>query len=273
MTRLPLIVGNWKMHLTPGEAATYASALRIALESHRDALGRSVEVALAPAFPALDRLGRALEASGLALAAQNVHAETAGAFTGEVSVSMLEELGCRYALIGHSERRRLFGERNSDVAAKALRLAASRVAPILCVGESLEERERNATLDVVREQLTAVFDTLGRDDRHDNRQDDLPDDGLAGRLVVAYEPIWAIGTGRTATPEIAQEVHAAIREALGGHLGEAGQQIRILYGGSVTPSNARGLLAQRDVDGALVGGASLDPEAFAAIILSSLENA
>jgi triosephosphate isomerase len=258
MSRRTLIVGNWKMHLTASQAAVYATQLRIALEANREALARSVEVALAPAFPALERLGRALEGSSVALAAQNVHAEPAGAFTGEVSVSMLEDLGCRYVLIGHSERRQKFGELDAEVAAKALRLLDSRIDPILCIGETLEEREQAATFEVVGAQLEAVLDAAG--------------DGLAGRLVVAYEPIWAIGTGRTATPEIAQQVHASIREVLGARLGEAGQQTRILYGGSVKPSNARELLAQPDIDGALVGGASLKAEAFAAIVFSSLEN-
>ncbi len=258
MSRRTLVVGNWKMHLTASQAAAYATQLRIALEANRQALESAVEVALAPAFPALERLGGALEGSSVALAAQNVHSEPAGAFTGEVSVSMLEDLGCRYALIGHSERRQLFGERDAEVAAKALRLLDSRIDPILCIGETLEEREHVATLEVVRAQLEAVLEATG--------------DGLAGRLVVAYEPIWAIGTGRTATPELAQQVHASIREALGDRLGEAGQQIRILYGGSVKPSNARELLAQPDIDGALVGGASLEPESFAAIVSSSLEN-
>jgi triosephosphate isomerase len=258
MSRLPLVVGNWKMHLLPSQAASYASRLRIALEAQRDALGQGVEAALAPSFPCLDALGRALAGSGVALAAQDVHAEPSGAFTGEVSAEMLEDLGCRYALIGHSERRSLCGERNADVVAKARRLVESRIDPILCLGETLEEREREATLEIVRSQLIAVLDETGR--------------GLETRLVVAYEPVWAIGTGRTATPEIAQQVHAVIRETLVETLGETGQQIRILYGGSVSPRNARQLIAQPDIDGALVGGASLEPEAFASIVLSSLEN-
>ena len=237
MTRRRLIVGNWKMHLTASQAADYATRLRIALEANGQTLERSVEIALAPAFPVLERLGRALAGSSLALAAQNVHSEASGAFTGEVSVSMLEDLGCRYALIGHSERRQIFGERDAEVAAKALRLVDSRIDPILCIGETLAERQQAATLEIVRAQLEAVLDATG--------------DGLAGRLVVAYEPIWAIGTGHTATPQIAQQVHSSIREALGDRLGEAGHRTRILYGGSVKPSNARELLAQPDIDGAL----------------------
>ncbi len=257
MNRLPLIVGNWKMNLTPSEAAEFASKLRIALEPEREAIGSRLEIALAPAYPALERLGRALEESAIGLAAQNVHAEASGAFTGEVSVSMLEDLGCRYALIGHSERRHIMGERDADVAAKAVRLLASRVDPILCVGETLEEREREATTEIVHAQLEAVLDAGG--------------EGLVDRLVVAYEPVWAIGTGLTATPEIAQEVHASIREVLRSRWGDASEAVRILYGGSVKPDNVAALRAKPDVDGALIGGASLDPDSLAAIALAGLE--
>jgi len=256
MTRRPLIAGNWKMHLVPSETAGFVSRLRVALEAYRESIGTDFDLALAPAYPALATLGQALEGSGIALAAQNVHAEASGAFTGEVSVAMLEDLGCRYALIGHSERRQIYSETDAQVAEKAIRLMDSRVDPILCIGETLEQREAEATLEVVGSQLEAVLDSTG--------------DGLGGRLVVAYEPVWAIGTGRTATAEIAQEVHASIRKILIARLKEAGRQTRILYGGSVKPSNARELLAQPDVDGALVGGASLDPEAFAKIALSAL---
>jgi len=260
MTVLPLVVGNWKMHTLPSEVAAYASRLRIALEANREAVGSQVEVAIAPAHPALDALGRALEGSGVGLAAQNVHAEPSGAFTGEVSVPMLEDLGCRYALIGHSERRQIYRETDTDVTQKALALWNSRITPILCIGETLAERERESTLEVVQSQLDAVLAALIE---HGN-------DGITGPLVVAYEPVWAIGTGRTATPEIAQEVHASIRDNLSSRLGEPGRQTRILYGGSVKPANARELLAQPDIDGALVGGASLEPEDFAEIVFSAL---
>ena len=256
MNRLPLVCANWKMNLTASEAAEFAEAFRRRAGELGDVLDRRIEIAIAPAHPALDRLGGALTGSGIHLAAQNLHAEAAGAFTGEVSLAMLVDLGCRYALIGHSERRQLFGESDEDVAAKARRLEGSTVRPILCVGETLEERERGATLEVVRRQLAAVLDGA---------------DGLRDELVVAYEPVWAIGTGRTATPEMAQEVHAEIRQALRDRLDEVGDRIRVLYGGSVKPSNARELLSQPDVDGALVGGASLDPEAFASIALACLE--
>lgn len=255
--RIPLIVANWKMNLTASESEDFVDRFLPLMRPHRESLGAHFEVALAPAYPVLDRLGTALEGSRIQLAAQNLNAEESGAFTGEVSLAMLEDLHCAFALIGHSERRQLFGETDAVIAAKAQRLEGSQIRPILCVGETLDQREKGATLAVVEAQLGAVLDVTGY--------------GLAGRLVVAYEPIWAIGTGRTATPETAQTVHAAIRKILVGRLGEIGRGIRILYGGSVKPSNAKALLSQPDVDGALVGGASLDPDSFATLALASLE--
>ena len=257
VARTPLVCANWKMNQTASEAEAWAGAFTSAIEPRRAELDAACEIAVAPAHPVLDRLGRALAGSGIALAAQNVHADESGAFTGEVSVAMLEDLGCRYALIGHSERRQLFGERDAGIAAKAERLQGSSVRPILCVGETLDEREHDKTLDVVRTQLDAVLDRAT---------------GLGDELVVAYEPVWAIGTGKTATPEIAQEVHAALRAALVERLGDVGTRIRLLYGGSVKPSNAAELLSQPDIDGALVGGASLDPQDFAHIALATLSS-
>lgn len=255
--RVPLIVANWKMNLTASEAAAFAARFLPRMQPHVEDLGTRFEVAIAPAYPALERLGQALKDSKIQLAAQNLHCEESGAFTGEVSLAMLEDLECDFALIGHSERRQIFGELDDVIAAKARRLEGSSVCPILCVGETLDQRERDATLAVVGSQLSAVLDATG--------------DGLASQLVVAYEPVWAIGTGRTATPEMAQAVHAAIRKTLVSRLGEVGHGTRILYGGSVKPSNARELLSQPDVDGALVGGASLDPDSFAKLALASLE--
>ena len=257
MSRVPLIVANWKMNLTASESAAFAARFVPQMQPHAESLGNRFEVAIAPAYPALGRLSEALAGSKIQLAAQNLHAEESGAFTGEVSLAMLEDIGCDFALIGHSERRQLFGERDEIIAAKAKRLEGSSVCPILCVGETLEQREQDATLAVVDTQLAAVLDAIGV--------------GLASRLVVAYEPVWAIGTGRTATPELAQTVHAAIRKTLVARLGEVAHATRILYGGSVKPSNARELLSQPDVDGALVGGASLDPDTFAKLALASLE--
>lgn len=250
MSRRPLVCANWKMNHTASDAIRFADDFLARVAPQQAVRDGRIEIAIAPAHPALDRLGKRLAGTEIQLAAQNVHAAESGAFTGEVSLSMLLDLGCRYALIGHSERRQLFGERDPGIAAKALRLQGSAVHPILCVGETLTERDGGTTLDVVRRQLLSVLQVA---------------DGLGGELVVAYEPVWAIGTGRTATPAMAQEVHAAIRKTLTERLGKAADPIRILYGGSVKPSNARELLSQPDVDGALVGGASLDPEAFAMI--------
>ena len=256
MSRLPLLCANWKMNHTPREAAAWATAFGNRIAPYAARFKDHLELAVAPPYPALDRLGKPLKEIGVHLAAQNVHADASGAFTGEVSAGMLEALGCRYVLIGHSERRQLFGEQDVEIAAKARRLQGSTLRPILCVGETLQERERNATLEVVERQLRTVLETA---------------DGLGATLVVAYEPVWAIGTGQTASPEVAQDVHTALRGLLIERLGEVGRDVRILYGGSVKPANAGALLSQADIDGALVGGASLDPESFATLALASLE--
>jgi triosephosphate isomerase len=184
--------------------------------------------------------------------AQNVNAEPGGAFTGEISVDMLIELGCRYAIVGHSERRTLYGETDESVSAKTAALLAGGLCPIVCVGESLAQREADQTRQVVEAQLRGSLSAVPA--------------GRASEIVVAYEPIWAIGTGRTATPELAQEVHEAVRDELVRLFGDAGRSIRIQYGGSVKPENASDLMAQPDIDGALVGGASLDPASFASIV-------
>ncbi len=241
--RTRFITANWKMHKTVEEAVGFVREL----EPHlRDLSG--VEVAIAPPFPALAALRAELEGTPIALAAQNAHPEPAGAFTGEISVAMLRALGCSYVIAGHSERRTLFGETSAFVARKVVAAQAEGLAPILCVGEGLEEREAGRTFQVVGDQLEASLE------------------GAGPELVVAYEPVWAIGTGRTATPEIAQEVHAFIRERLAKRFGAAADRVRIQYGGSVKPENASALMSQPDIDGALVGGASLDPESFSAII-------
>lgn len=235
------------MHKTAGEAADFAAAFVPLVEG-----AEGVDVVLAPPFTALDRLGRALAGSGVELAAQNVSPEPKGAFTGEISTAMLADLGCRYAIVGHSERRTLFGESDGFVARKAAALFGAGLLPIVCVGESLEEREAGRTNEVVGAQI-------------DGSLAEVPAD-RAAEVVVAYEPIWAIGTGRTATPEMAQEVHAFVRERLGKRFGDAAGAIRIQYGGSVKPDNVDALMAQPDIDGALVGGASLDPKDFARIV-------
>jgi len=249
VTRRPILAANWKMHKRVGEALAFVEALlpRVAQPDIADTL----DVVIAPPFTALARVGRALVGSAVALAAQNVNAEEQGAFTGEISPGMLADLGCRYAIVGHSERRTLYGETDEIVARKAAALLAHDIRPIVCVGESLEQREAGLTTRVVAAQLEG---SLAR----------IPE-ARAAEVVVAYEPIWAIGTGRTATPEMAQEVHAFVREQLVKRF-PAGGSMRIQYGGSVKPENVYALMAQPDIDGALVGGASLDPEAFGRIV-------
>ncbi len=245
--RRPIVAANWKMHKTVAEAVAFVEAF---LPGAGELDG--VDIVLAPPFVALDRVAQALAGSRVQLAAQNVHPEPKGAFTGEVAPAMLADLGCAYTIVGHSERRRLFGEIDEFVARKAEALLRHQIRPIVCVGESLEEREAGRTLDVLETQLHG---SLAR----------VPPDRAAD-VVIAYEPVWAIGTGRTATPEQAQEAHAFVRERLAKQMGEAGRGIRIQYGGSVTPDNVYELMAQPDVDGALVGGASLDPERFLRIV-------
>ena len=245
MTRKPLIAGNWKMHKTPEETRAFCTDLVAA-----GMTAARVDVAVFPPFVALAAASEALSGGPVGLGAQNVHPAEAGAFTGEVSIPMLLTIGCRYVIIGHSERRALFGESNAFAAEKVGATSGTGLAPVLCVGERLEEREADRTESVVRSQLQPVLDRL-----------DVP-----GELIVAYEPVWAIGTGRTATPEQAQAVHAFIRALLAERWGDTGDAVRILYGGSVKPSNAAELLARPDIDGALVGGASLEVESFKQIV-------
>ncbi len=245
--RTPIIAANFKMHRTAAETADYAEALVAEVEDLE-----GVEIVVAPPFTALDRAGQAFADGPVKLCAQDVHAEPEGAFTGAVSVAMLAELGCAYAILGHSERRTLFGETDDGVSAKAAALLAAGLRPIVCVGESLEQREAGRTQDVVEAQLHGSLSGV--------------EPAWAEDVVVAYEPLWAIGTGRTATPEIAQEVHQAIRAHLEKLFGAAADAMRIQYGGSVKPENAADLMAQPDIDGALVGGASLDPASFASIV-------
>jgi triosephosphate isomerase len=245
--RTPLFVANWKMHKTAAETIDYARVFAPLVRDVSD-----VEIAIAPAFTALAALRAALGASRTALAGQNAHFELQGAFTGEISVAMLVDLGCSYVILGHSERRSLFGETDAFIAKKLCAVQTGGLRPILCVGESLAERESGRTFDVLREQLEGSLANA--------------DPSRASELVVAYEPVWAIGTGKTATPELAQEAHAFVRARLAERFGRAAERIRIQYGGSVKPENAPELMAQADIDGALVGGASLDPLSFSAII-------
>ncbi|SHF10447.1 triosephosphate isomerase [Microbulbifer donghaiensis] len=236
--RTPLVAANWKMNGSREFAEQFFAAF--------DMSGVGCQVVVCPPFPYLplvaDKVG-----SGVSVGAQNLSQEASGAYTGEVSAAMLLDWGVDYAIVGHSERRSLYGESSELVAQKFVAAQSAGLIPILCVGETLAERESGRTLEVIAAQLQAVTDVAEGD--------------IWAHAVIAYEPVWAIGTGKTATPEQAQEVHRFIRE----RLGEAGAPVRILYGGSVKAGNAEALFAQADIDGALVGGASLDAEEFARI--------
>jgi triosephosphate isomerase len=244
--RKPLVAGNWKMH---GSRADNAALVRSLLD--RLSAQGAAEVLVCPPFVYLLETSRLLKDSEVALGAQSLCAEAQGAFTGEVSGAMLRDVGCRYVLVGHSERRQVYGEDDSLVARKFVAAQASGLVPVLCVGETLEEREGGRTAEVVLRQLDAVLAVSGA--------------GAFGEAVIAYEPVWAIGTGRNATPEQAQEVHAMIRGRVAALDAKIGTSVRILYGGSVKASNARELFAMADIDGGLVGGASLKADEFAQI--------
>ena len=243
--RTPYLAANWKMHKTVAEAQAFVDALlpRIAATQH--------DVVICPPFTALGAVVERRYGTAVRVAAQNMHEEESGAFTGEVSAAMLVELDVEAVVLGHSERREHFGESDEALARKVPAAIAAGLEPILCVGESEEARDSGRTKGVLERQLQADLAQV--------------EAAELARVVVAYEPIWAIGTGRTATPEQAQEACAFIRDVLRGRGGPA-DEVRILYGGSVKPANAAELLAQPDIDGALVGGASLDPEEFAAIV-------
>jgi triosephosphate isomerase len=249
MARRCFIAGNWKMNKSVAEALTLVRELRSAVSMVRD----RVEVAVAPPFTALHPVAKALEDSNILLAGQNCHASESGAFTGEIAAPMLKEVGCSYVILGHSERRQFFGETDQGVNRKVAAVIKAGMLPIVCVGETLEEREGGKTLSVVETQVKGCLSGFSASD--------------GARFVIAYEPVWAIGTGKTATSRQAQEVHAHIRSLLTGIWnGETAQQVRIQYGGSVKADNAAELLSQPDIDGALVGGASLKVADFAAIV-------
>ena len=245
MARTPYIAANWKMNKTVAEAAEFIDALlpRIAATQH--------DVVVCPPFTALHEVVERRRGTAVRVAAQNMHEGEAGAFTGEISAPMLVELDVEAVVLGHSERRQFFGETDEALAKKVPAALAADLEPILCVGESEEARDGGQTEEVLERQLQADLSGI--------------EAGQVENVVIAYEPIWAIGTGRTATPDQAQEVCAFIRDVLRAR-GGAADRVRILYGGSVKPGNAAELLALPDVDGALVGGASLDPEDFAAIV-------
>ena len=248
MARLPFIAGNWKMNRTVGEAIDLIRELKGAISGVQ-----GVEVAVAPPFTALYAVGKELEGSSIRLAAQNLYWEEKGAFTGEISPLMLKERGCQYVIVGHSERRQLFGETDETVNRKIKAALAQGLKVIFCVGETSREREEGRTFSVIEKQMDGGLKGMDAQRMRD--------------MVIAYEPVWAIGTGKTATPEQAEEMHRFIRgkiEKL--YSREISEKIRIQYGGSVTPKNIKGLMNQPDVDGALVGGSCLQAESFSKIV-------
>jgi triosephosphate isomerase (TIM) len=248
MVRKPVIAGNWKMHATVPEALELVRGI-IPTCSGKTA----VEVVISPSFTALHAVSCEVKGRGIGLAAQNMHYEPKGAFTGEISAPMLLDAGCTHVILGHSERRQYFCETDEGVNRKVKAALAAGLTPIMCIGETLAERESGVTFKVIETQLIGGLKGLSPEQ--------------AVKIIVAYEPVWAIGTGNTATPEQAQEVHKFIRGKLLGTFGEnAASNIRVLYGGSVTPDNVKSLMAMDDIDGALVGGACLKADSFSALV-------
>jgi len=247
--RRKLVAGNWKMHGTLQQNSALLAQIKAG------ASGLTCEIAVCPPYPYLGQVQSLLLGSVVSLGAQSVSEHASGAFTGEVSASMLAEFGCRYVLIGHSERRAIFGEGDIAVAAKFEAAQKAGLVPILCVGEALDEREAGKTVFVIARQLSAVLDRVGV--------------AAMTSAVVAYEPVWAIGTGVTASPAQAQEVHAAIRAQVAGLDVDVAEGLRILYGGSVKPQNAKELFGQSDIDGGLIGGAALVADDFLKICLAA----
>jgi triosephosphate isomerase (TIM) len=246
--RKKIVAGNWKMNKTAHDAKALVAEIRAALGDFD-----AVECVLCPPFTSLWVVNEGIQGSPIALGAQNVHWEASGAYTGEISADMLKEKGCRYVIVGHSERRQYFGETDETVNRRARAALAAGLLPIVCVGETLAEREAGETFEVIERQIAAgLKDWTGAE---------------WDRLVIAYEPVWAIGTGRTATADQAQEVHAAIRAQLARLAGvEAAERVRIQYGGSMKPDNAKELMSRRDIDGGLIGGAALQAASFVSIV-------
>lgn len=246
--RKPVIAGNWKLFKSIGESTALINELKPLVAG-----AGNVEIVVAPVFTALNRVSDAASGSGINLAAQDCFWEEEGAFTGEVAPKLLKDAGCSHVIIGHSERRQYFGETDATVNKKTKAAMAAGLTAIVCVGETLEERESGRTFSVIEEQIQ-------------NSLAEIAPEGVAG-LIIAYEPVWAIGTGKTASDEQAQEVHAFIRSLVLRLFGQsASDAVRILYGGSVKPDNVKGLMGQTDIDGALVGGASLKADSFASIV-------
>lgn len=246
--RRPVIAGNWKMYKTQAETREFFDYFKPLVSEII-----SCDIIIAPPFTSLSAAVDSARGSSIQIAAQNIHWEREGAFTGEVSAGMIVDVGCRAVILGHSERRRYFGETDAAVNRKIKAALAARLQPIVCVGESLDEREAGHTERVLESQFVGATDALTAEE--------------FSRILLAYEPVWAIGTGCTATPETANESHACLRHVATKSFGqEAASNVRILYGGSVRPDNIAGLMAQREIDGALVGGASLDPQSFFSIV-------
>lgn len=247
MHRIPLIAGNWKMHKTSSEARDFILALR------KENFSNSRKVFLAVPFPSIEVAAETAKGSRICIGAQNMHDQVEGAFTGEVSARMLKSCGASFVLLGHSERRQYFAEDNAFIHRKLQRALEEGITPILCIGEQLSERESGACESVLKTQLEECLQGIRSDQ--------------AASVVIAYEPIWAIGTGKTATPEMAQAVHYFIRKWLAERFGnECAEKISLLYGGSVKPDNIASLMQQADIDGALVGGAALDLKSFVQIV-------
>ena len=248
MIRKKLIAGNWKMNKTSADASTLVQEIVAEVGRVTD-----VDILVCPPFTSLESAGKLLEGSNVKLGAQNMHHEASGAYTGEISASMLRSTFATYVILGHSERRTYFAENDKFINQKVLAALKNQLKPVLCVGETLAERESGATLKVVQTQLEGALEGVSKEQ--------------ATSVVVAYEPVWAIGTGKVATTEQAQEVHAFIRSLLVKLFGDAiAQKVRILYGGSMKPSNAPELLAQKDIDGGLIGGASLESRTFVVLV-------
>ncbi|MBI5181476.1 MAG: triose-phosphate isomerase [Nitrospirae bacterium] len=246
--RIPIIAGNWKMNKTVSETKAFFSEFIKLTKDVRD-----VEIIIAPPFTALSAAAEAVKDTKVKISAQDMFWEEKGAYTGEISPLMLKEIGCSHCIIGHSERRQYFGETEETVNKKIKTALKYEITPVFCIGEILKEREENRTMDVINRQMEGGLKGLS--------------EGDINKIVIAYEPVWAIGTGKTATPAQVQEVHRFIRDFIRKKAGDkAADGIRILYGGSVTPENINGLMAEEDIDGALVGGASLKPDSFAAIV-------
>ena len=245
--RKPIIAGNWKMYKSSGEALELVRQLKAALADVD-----SVEIVVSPPFTALATVAGELKGSNISVAAQNMYWEESGAYTGEVSPLMLTDVGCTHVIIGHSERRQIFNETDATVNKKVKAALKTVLTPIVCVGETLEERDLGATMKVVERQIRDGLDGLSPREME--------------KMVIAYEPVWAIGTGKTATPQQAEEVHHLIRSIIAQRADSVAQDLRILYGGSVKPDNVDELMAQPDIDGALVGGASLQADPFVRIV-------